>query len=197
MEAGLVKTGSYHNRVQPESLNTYALVACPDTVVRAQLAAEKEYMQTTYDAGTAAGGCIMLAHFTAREDMEATLIRWMHRIISAQKSFRVHLNRYGGVPPHSIYLGIEDHSPFRQLATEMQVVEQYIRSYGNAEVKLISQPFLPLITHLPEPVYQRITADYADRHFHAFFEIKELVLLRRSHDYDGCRQVNLFGLQPA
>jgi hypothetical protein len=28
-------------------------------------------------------------------------------------------------------------------------------------------------------------------------EVKELVLLRRQHQYDACKQVNVFGLQPA
>ncbi|MFN3930073.1 MAG: type VII toxin-antitoxin system MntA family adenylyltransferase antitoxin, partial [Thermoflexus sp.] len=50
--------------------------------------------------------------------MEETIIRYMHRICSRQHVFEVALNNYSGYPPHSIYLRVQDHHPFRQLVSQ-------------------------------------------------------------------------------
>jgi ethanolamine ammonia-lyase large subunit len=39
--------------------------------------------------------------------------------------------------------------------------------------------------------------DYSQRSFHEVFEVKELVLLRRKHQFDPYVQVNKFVLQPS
>lgn len=127
-------------------------------------------------------GNLMLAHFMAREDMEATLIRWMHRIISAQKSFRVTLQPQQERVTTGPRLGITDQQPFQQLARELKVVDDYVKSYGCPDMKLITNPSLPANNNGSTP---------------ASFEVKELVLMRKEHAFDTGRQVNIFGLQPA
>jgi 2'-5' RNA ligase len=128
--------------------------------------------------------------------MEETIIRWMHRVISTKKSFRVTLDQYGAFRPHTIYLRVQEHQPFQQLARELKVVDQYIRSNGCPEMKLISNPHLTIARRLEQTTYQEAVAVYAEKTFHASFEVKELLLLKRQHQFDGCKQVNVFGLQP-
>jgi len=84
-------------------------------------------MEWNYQLVTRLGaGSLTLAHFWAREDMEETLIRWMHRIISAQKSFRVTLQS----PAEESVVRISDRQPLQQLARELKIVDDYVRSYG-------------------------------------------------------------------
>lgn len=136
-------------------------------------------MEWNYQLVTRLGaGSLTLAHFWAREDMEATLIRWMHRIISAQKSFRVTLQ----APTEASVVRISDRQPFQQLARELKIVDDYVRSYGCPDMKLITNPSFPAGTCDVLP---------------ASFEVTELVLVRRKHAFDANRQVNVFGLQPA
>ncbi len=135
-------------------------------------------------------GALTLAHFMAREDMESTLIRWMHRIISAQKSFTVTWQSGSGQSPSGHYLRIQDPLPFQRLAKALQVVDQYVKSYGCPGMTFITQPCMPTGTRLAA------TAGDQDDIYRPF-EVKELVLLRRQHQYDACKQVNVFGLQPA
>ena len=176
----------------------YLLVAHPDATVYAQVMAEKELFTAQFKMPIAVKTKphITVANFLALEPMEETIIRWMHRVISARKSFRVTLDQYGAFRPHTIYLKVQDHQPFQQLAKELKVVDQYIRGYGCPEMKLISNPHLTIARRLEQATYQQAVTVYAEKAFHASFEVKELLLLRRQHQFDSCRQVNVFRLQP-
>ena len=176
----------------------YLLVAHPDAAVHAQVMHEKQFFSEKFKTAIAAKTKphITIANFLAVEPMEETLIRWMHRIISSKKSFRVTLDQYGAFRPHTIYLRVQDHRPFQQLAKELQVVDQYIRGYGCPEMRLITNPHLTIARKLAQATYHDAVAMYAEKTFQASFEVKELVLLRRQHQFDSCKQVNVFGLQP-
>lgn len=176
----------------------YLLVAHPDADVYARVMQEKQYFSTTFKTAIAAKTKphITVANFLAVEPMEETIIRWMHRIISSKKSFRVTLDRYGAFRPHTIYLRVQDHAPFQQLAKELQVVDEYIRGYGCPEMRLITNPHLTIARKLQQETYSEAVVMYAEKSFHASFDVKELVLLRRQHQFDSCKQVNVFGLQP-
>lgn len=176
----------------------YLLVVHPDTSVYTQVMEEKNFFSARFKTPIAAATMphITVANFLATEQMEDTIIRWMHRIISMKKSFRVTLDQYGTFKPHTIYLRVMDHQPFKQLAKDLQVVDQYIRGNGCPEMRLIDFPHLTIARRLDTTVYQEAVKVYSERNFHAAFEVQELVLLRRQHQFDGCKQVNLFRLQP-
>lgn len=196
METGLARQTSFSASVG--GLFEYLLVAHPDADVYERVMTEKKYFTERYRQQVAqkTKPHITVANFLAREEMEPTLIRWMHRVISAQKKFNVTLDRYSGFPPHTIYLRVQDHEPFKQLAKELKVVDQYIRGFGCPEVRLITRPHLTIARRLPEKVYREAEPVYAQKEFHASFEVSQLLLLRREHEFDSCRQVNVFGLQP-
>ena len=196
METGLVRDRPFHAPVQ--QFFEYLLVAKPDAAVHDKLIQEKQRFTLQYHAPIAekTKPHITVANFLAKEEMESTIIRWMHRIISNQQRFRVTLDRYCGYKPHTIYVRVQDHQPFQQLARELQVVDQYVRGYGCPEMRLITRPHMTIARRLSASVYQQAEADYAQKDFQASFEVNELVLLRRTHQFDACKQVNVFGLRP-
>ena len=184
--------------VQVKGLWEYLLVAKPDASVDAQVMEEKQFFSTRFKAPIAAKTKphITVANFLAGEAMEETIIRWMHRIISNKKSFRVTLDQYGAFRPHTIYLRVQDHQPFQQLAKELKVVDQYIRGYGCPEMHLITNPHVTIARRLEQTTYSEAVKVYSEKTFHASFDVKELVLLRRMNQFDSCKQVNVFGLLP-
>jgi len=186
------------NPVQVNGFWEYLLVAKPDATVDAQIMEEKQFFSARFKAPIAAKTKphITVANFLAGEAMEETIIRWMHRIISSKKSFRVTLDQYGAFRPHTIYLRVQDHQPFQQLAKELKVVDQYIRGYGCPEMHLITNPHLTIARKLEQTTYNEAVKLYSEKIFHASFEVKELVLLRRMNQFDSCKQVNVFGLLP-
>src|SRR4051794_21086710 len=84
----------------------YLLVIPAGKEIKQQLAAERQQFFNLYQSGIddREEAQITIMRFTATEDMEATVIRWLQRICSQQESFIVTLNNYGGYPPNNIHL---------------------------------------------------------------------------------------------
>lgn len=175
----------------------YQLVIHPDVEVYSKVLAESECFRKLYTSkpDQPAPPYISLAKFIARESMEETLIRWIQRACSGQKSFNVTLNNYSGIPPHTIYLRVQDHMPFNLLAQKLSVIGDYIQSNNCPPVKWNNRPCLSLSGPLQEDVYERAMREYSQRSFCESFVANELVLLRKS-SVTAWKIVNIFGLIP-
>jgi 2'-5' RNA ligase len=181
-----------------KSMNEYLLVIRPDDEVYNKVSTEKQsfYNQYRQKISVKTRPHITVASFMAREEMEETLIRWIQRVSSQQKSFPVTLNNYSGFPAHTIYLRVQDHQPFKQLATQLKVIDSYVRSNGCPAVTLINRPHLSIARRLPQNVYEKALIDYSQKTFCESFTVHELVLLRRAHQFDPCKVINIFRLLP-
>jgi 2'-5' RNA ligase len=182
----------------PQNAFEYLLVVHPDAASGEQVMAEKQAFYERYRHKTAVKTKphITVASFLAREEMEPTLIRWIHRITSMQPSFPVTLNNYSGFPPHTIYLRVQDHLPFLQLALQLKAVDQYVKGCGCPAIHFSSRPHMSIARRLPEELYEKAMPEYSRQTFHLSFRAEELVLLRRQHQFDTCRQINVFRLLP-
>lgn len=176
----------------------YLLVIHPDMEVYSKVVAEKQrfYEQFRTKPATRARPHIMVAGFVAKESMEETLIRWIQRVCSRQKCFTVTLNNYSGIPPHTVYLRVQDHLPFNLLTQKLMVINEYVQANGCPPVKWVSRPHLSISGRLPEEVYEPAMREYAQKIFCETFTAGELVLIRRSHAADSCKIINIFGLVP-
>lgn len=176
----------------------YLLVVNPAASVNEQLLDEKQQFYNIYKEKVAikTKPHITVANFLAKESMEETIIRYMRRIISAKRSFRVMLNNFSGFPPHTIYVRVQQHAPFRQLAAELAAIDQYVRGYGYPAARFITNPHVTIARKLPEQVYNKAMLEYSQKIFHASFVVNELVLLKRQGQFDTCKQVNVFKLVP-
>lgn len=174
----------------------YLLVVHPAADVYAEIALEKENFYNTYNEKVAikTKPHITVANFLAKEVMEETIIRYVHRILSTQKSFTVMLNNYSGFPPHTVYARVQDHGPFKQLAASLKVVDQYIKNNGCPPAHFITHPHLSIARRLKQNVYEKAMFEYSQKTFHASFLVDELVLLKRQTQFDKCKQVNVFKL---
>jgi 2'-5' RNA ligase len=178
-------------------LYEYLLIANPDTNVFEKVMAEKQSFYDEYKEKVAikTKPNITVADFLAKEAMEETIIRWIQRICNNQKSFTVTLNNYSGFPPHTIYLRVQNAVPFQQLAKELRVVSTYVSSCACPPMKLIANPHVSIARRLPEEVYFKALAQYARKSFHESFVVNELLLLKRKHQYESCKPVNVFAFQ--
>jgi hypothetical protein len=123
---------------------------------------------------------IEIAVFEATEQMEETIIRWMHRIISNKEQFTIQIKQEIDDATGRLQVQIADVTPFQQLATQLKVVSQYISSYQCKEIYFSVRPYL----RSNQPC------------FAALFTITELVLMRKRYEQTDYRQVNVFGLKP-
>jgi len=204
MDTGLVKQSSFF--VPMETISggkseagrrmEYLLVIYPYGELFEKLVEEQQQFLSDY--GLIMKGRnrphITVAAFQAGEQMEDTLIRWIHRICRRNERFEITLNNYSGFPPHTIYLRVQDPQPFRQLMQQLRAIDDFIRSSGCPPVNLVSRPYLSIAGGLTEQIYNKAMADYSQRTFHESFQVEELVLLKREHSFDACRTVNVFRL---
>jgi len=179
-------------------LREYLLVARPDAAVNAKVLAETADFHTRYkqQGKATAQPYIAVASFQAKDAMEETIIRYTQRICSLKASFTVELNNYSGYPPHTVYLRVQNPQPFRELARDLKVVNNYVTSCACPSASLIAHPSLVIARQLPETVYLAALMDYSQRTFHETFMVNELVLLKRNHEYDTCKTIHVFRLQP-
>lgn len=184
---------------QANGLYEYLLVGYPDAGVYTKVMEEKEYFTGVYGEKIAekTKPHITVANFMASEAMEPTIVKWMQRICGAQQSFTVTLDNYSGFPPHTIYLRVQDPQPFQQLAKQLKTVDDFIRASACPPARIISKPHLSIARKLPEQVYNKAMADYAQKTFHESFMLDELLLLRRQHAFDPCKTIQVFRLRPA
>ncbi len=175
----------------------YLLVVHPNEEIFNHLKAEKEIFSEEYNASIAKKTLphITVANFLAKETMEETLIKWMHKIISSQQSFDVMINNFSGFPSSkTVYARIQNHEPFKQLATSLKTINSYINDNGFPNAKLINHPHLSIARSLQQNVYDKAVMDYSRKIFNASFTVNELILLKRQNQFDKCKQVSVFKL---
>ncbi|HEX6915062.1 MAG TPA: 2'-5' RNA ligase family protein [Chitinophagaceae bacterium] len=195
MEVGLNYTQPYF---KGSIVREYLLVARPQDDVMQQVIAEQQGFFRQYSQGLdqPPSPQIIVASFVAKEEMEDILLRWMQRVISAQPSFSVALNNFSGTPrSNSVHLRIQQPKPFRQLAKALSVVDELVKDNGLPAASLNISPCLTIASRLGASVYESAIRDYAHREFHAEFELKELLLLKRTHQFDSTRQVTVFRMK--
>ena len=195
MEKGFARTAPASSFAMQEYYE-YLLVVHPAADVYAQLMQEKKYFFETYKEKVAVKTMphITVANFLAKEAMEETIIRYMHRILSMQKSFTVTLNNFSGFPPHTVYARVQDHQPFKHLAAMLAPVDHYVKGNGCPPAKFITHPHVSIARRLKPDVYDKAMFEFSQRTFFASFNVEEMVLLKRQHQFDKCRQVNVFKL---
>jgi 2'-5' RNA ligase len=192
-----MKTENYFHSSSRECFE-YLLVINPGKEVNEKLIAEKQIFYDDYKVKDAVKSKphITMARFLAKEGMENTVIRWMQRICSKQQSFAVTLNNYGGFPPDTIYLRIQNEAPFHQLAKELRVVNAYIKSSACPSMLLTPKPHVSIANNLSEEIFFKALTQYAPKLFHETFLANELLLLKRKDQYDICKPLIVFALQP-
>lgn len=187
-----------NNATYENDLYEYLLVAHPNSALNEILMKIKKHFSGNYNSPVAVKTHphITVANFMAREVMEPTIARWIQHIIGAQYSFYVCLNRFTGFPHHTIYLQVENPAPFQQLAKQLHSVNEYIRSSACPPVKFITRPQLTIARRLTENVYKEAMDELSQHTFQESFMVEELVLLRRLHQFDSCKTIQVFSLRP-
>ncbi|MEP6845369.1 MAG: 2'-5' RNA ligase family protein [Panacibacter sp.] len=195
MEKGFARTAPAMDFAM-QGYYEYLLVVHPAAGVYAQVMQEKQHFFDTYKEKVAikTKPHITVANFLAKEAMEDTIIRYMHRIISMQQSFTITLNNFSGFPPHTVYARVQDHQPFKQLAAALAPVDHYVKGNGCPPAKFITHPHITIARRLRADVYDKAMFEFSQRTFYASFNVEELVLLKRQNQFDKCKQVNVFKL---
>lgn len=174
----------------------YLLVVRPTDEVCRQVADEMAAFYAVYRHKAALQNPphITVTRFFARQAMEETILRYMHRITSVQPGFMVMLNNYSSNPGNNIFIRVQQHEPFKQLYDALEPVNQYIQRHGYPAATRVAKPHLDVAKKLQHSVYYKAIFDYSQKTFNASFMVNQLVLLKRRSHFDAFTQVNVFKL---
>ena len=131
---------------------------------------------------------VTVAIFRGPEAMESTLVRWLGRIAGNKPAIEITLNNYGGWPPGTIGLRLQDPGVLRQLGSRFRVLEDFFP--GNCWTP--SQPRLELGFEMSQDDFETAMAYYTRRRFHCVTRVEQLILIDESD-----RRLALLGLRPA
>lgn len=175
----------------------YALMAKANKEVEDKvMAVSRDFLGTYGKTGkTEPDPKITIATFSIKPEMEDTMLRYMQRICSQQNNFNVELNNYSGIPPHTIYLRVQNHQPFRHLSQQLSAINDYLHSCDCLPLKMV-MPHINVAAKLTGDVYLKALMDYGQQTFHEVFTVNEIVLYKRKHEYDQYKMVHVFSLQP-
>lgn len=178
-------------------LRKYAVVAYPNADVQPKIDVEKKLMAGVYPLvpRPQEQPFITLAGFWAKEMMEETLCRWIQNICRLQSSFMAALNNFSSLPPHTVYLRLQDPQPFVHLSRQFKMLDAFMESNECPPVEIITRPCLPLAEGLPEAAYQQLVNEFAHRTFHEVLTIEKLVLLKWAEAGEAPQRVDTFALQ--
>lgn len=161
--------------VLSEDWPEYRLVIPADEPVSRQVRHLRMQWEEVYgkDAVSEKPPSITLACFTARQEMEETLMRWILRICENQQAFPVTLNNFSALPPHIIYIRVQDEQPFSKLATQLKSLEDFMK-----DKRIFHKPFIKLGA-LPSDIPAGNWMLYTHQLFHAAFMARKIVLYKR------------------
>ncbi|MEO5999728.1 MAG: 2'-5' RNA ligase family protein [Chitinophagaceae bacterium] len=192
MTTTIKKTSSFH--WNSYGMMEYMLVLHPSETINEKLLVEKQEFYRQYGEKIAIKNkpYITVANFLAKEAMEDTLSRWLQNICNMQPSFELTLNNYSGFPPHTIYVRIQDAAPLHSLTHQLKILDDFIRSSDCPPLQTKSKPHITIARQLSMEVFDKALKEYSQKDFHESFMVKEMVLLKRQHQFDDCTIVNKF-----
>ena len=182
----IVENGSF--------LHQYILVIEPPPVISELIAEQQQHIMAIsgLPQDDILKPFIAIAYFSAREEMEETLIRWISKICNRFTSFGVVFNNFSGFPPHNIYVRIQDPFSFRQVYKSLQAIGDFI----SVSPVRYGWPHCKISGNLPEKIFEKVLFDYSKKTFHESFTASELILKKKSTEKDKTKTINIFHLMP-
>jgi hypothetical protein len=119
---------------------------------------------------------ITIAHLAIGPEREPLLLKWLGKICASQTSFRVTLNNCSAIPPQTIYIRIQDATPFEALFTQLEEMHTFLKPTFDSHSQIFRKPFVKL-GQMPQNAPAKQWFFYTHQLFHASFMAKKLQLL--------------------
>lgn len=157
------------------------------SVYRFGLALEPEFINELWTSLSEAGlggfhssspscAIVPIASFSAPPRMEDTLSRWTQRICSNLEKTIIEFNNFSGLPPHTIYLRIQDASPLKQMVADLRKLDLYLTGNGHEPLHAVHRFMLPVVENIKESHYNNLMYRFGSIGFHGKAQVKSLVL---------------------
>lgn len=177
-------------------LAEYQLLVSVDSLTQQKITAEKIYFNKTYlnKVEEAYSSDLLISSFQVKEGMEETIIRWLEKICFLNKGFQIILNNYSCLPEHEIFIRIQNLNTIQQLINQIKMVDSFIISANCPKPQFNYNPSIPIAEHLTPSIYYLAIKEYCKKLFYASFEVKSLILMKRSSSCNSFKIINRFAV---
>lgn len=178
MEKASISTAQHRASILQESRPQYRLVIPADEPVSRQVKQLRKQWEEKFGnkAPSEKPPSITLASFSAREEMEETLMRWIRRICDQQVIFPVVLNNFSAIPPQIVYIRVQDAKPFSKLTGLLTSLKDFVQ-----DERIFEKPFIKL-GYMPDDAPAEAVMQYTHQMFHAAFTARKLLLFKKDGD---------------
>jgi hypothetical protein len=132
---------------------------------------------------------ITLAQLAIGQERETLLLKWLGKICASQTSFRVTLNNCGAIPPQTIYIRIQDASPFESLFVQLEEMHNFLKPTYDCHSQIFRKPFVKL-GQMPQNAPVKHWFFYTHQLFNTSFMAKKLQLLH--FENNNWKSIGLF-----
>lgn len=122
---------------------------------------------------------VELAGFSAPPRLEETLARWTQRICTQQGGLTLEVNNFSGLPPHSVYLRIQDVNGIRQLIANLRKLDVYLTGNGEDALQSANRIVLMVAKALPAAHFDNVLYRLARVEFHHTISMQSMVLQKK------------------
>jgi hypothetical protein len=164
--------------VLKEAYPTYRLIIPADEPVSRQLRTLRnqwEKNQPKINEAEVIPG-ITLAQLAISPEREALLLKWLENICAAQPAFRVTLNNCGVIPPQTLYIKVQDATPFECIVAQLKELHLFIQPPNDYHSQIFQKPFVKL-GQFPQNMHPNEWFAYTHQLFHVSFMAKKIHLL--------------------
>lgn len=178
------------------NLAEYQLFVSTDSLTHQKITAEKIYFNKTYlnKIEEAYSSDIFISSFQVKEGMEETLERWLEKICFLNKGFQIILNNYSCIPEEEIFIRIQNLYAIQQLVNQLKMVDSFITSANCPAPTFNYTPYITIAEKLNPSIYYLAIKEYCKKLFYASFEVRSLVLLKRSSVHQPFKVINRFAV---
>lgn len=178
MEKDFISMAQQRASVLQEARPQYRLVIPADEPVSRQVKQLRRQWEDLFGnkAPSEKPPSITLACFSAREEMEETLMRWIRRICDQQVIFPVVLNNFSAIPPQIVYIRVQDAKPFAKLTGLLTSLKDFVQ-----DERIFDKPFIKL-GYMPDDAPTEAVMQYTHQVFHAAFTARKLILFKKDGD---------------
>lgn len=180
------------------SVQSYQILVKISGSLSGKVKAEQEYAQQRYGQSGFLGMNpeLVLARFEAKEEMEETLLRWLHRIVGQQEAFNILFNNYGSMPGYPLYLRVQDPAPFRALTEGLRVIDGLLKNNDCKTMQIFHHPRLAITSQIDKRQEMEIMLDFSGRSFREEMSVEEVLLVKSASAQSGGGIVSRLMLSP-
>lgn len=178
-EKKLFNSSTEPSIVLKEASPDYRLIIPADEPVSRQLRTlrnqwEKQRLEAEVMQESIPG--ITLAQLAICPEREALLLKWLEKICTTQPAFRVTLNNCGVIPPQTLYIKVQDATPFERIVSQLKELHLFIQPPNDHHSQIFQKPFIKL-GQFPQDMPSNEWFAYTHQLFHVSFMAKKIHLL--------------------